>query len=223
MKRRDPFINDNLYHVMNKSIAGYEIFNSKDDFIRITQMLRFFSLKERYFKFSQLVGSVGFEKKGFEQTMAEIEKNQKNLVEIIAYCIMPTHFHILVKQTEDGGVSNFVGCVSNSYARYFNNKYNRKGHLWSDKFKSVIVDSDEQLLHLTRYIHLNPVTAGIVEDPSDWKWSSYDEYAGLKSDCNHLCNFKDLINMSFEDYSEFVNDRKDYQRELAKIKKIAIE
>ncbi len=223
MKRRDPFVNDNLYHVMNKSIAGYEIFNSEDDFIRIIQMLRFFSLKERYFKFSQLVVSVNFKKKGFDQSMTEIEQNNKSLVEIIAYCIMPTHFHIVVKQKEDEGVSNFVGCVSNSYAKYFNNKYNRKGHLWSDKFKSVIIDSDEQLLHLTRYIHLNPVTAGIIEDPSDWRWSSYAEHIGLESDYGNLCNFKDLINMSFKDYESFVNDRKEYQRELAKIKKIAIE
>ena len=64
----------------------------------------------------------------------------------------------------------------NSYTRYFNEKIKRKGPLWEGRFKKVLVNSDEQLLHLTRYVHLNPVSAGIVEKPEDWPCSSYREY-----------------------------------------------
>ncbi|MCM8826817.1 MAG: hypothetical protein NC904_04785 [Candidatus Omnitrophica bacterium] len=66
--------------------------------------------------------------------------------------------------------------VSNSYARYFNIKYGRRGPLWEGTFKNVLVNNDEQLLHLTRYIHLNPTTAFLVERPEDWSFSSYREY-----------------------------------------------
>lgn len=140
------------------------------------------------------------------------------LVQIIAYCVMPTHIHFALKQLKDAGISLFMGNIQNSYARYFNIKYNRKGPLWESKFKAKRVNNDEQLLHLTRYIHLNPVTAGIVDNPADWAASSYAEYLKINKEEKGMCEYSELIDFDPDKYKEFVDDRISYQRELAEIK-----
>ncbi len=78
---------------------------------------------------------------------------------------MPTHIHLILKQLKEDGISAYMSKILNSYTCYFNRRTKRKGPLWESRFKRVEVTSDEQLLHLTRYIHLNPVTAHIVEEP----------------------------------------------------------
>jgi len=223
MKRKHPLETGDFHHIVNRSIAKYEIFNSESDYERILLMLPFFSFENnRLPKFSEFISSASVKNKGFEKAFSEKINEEDKLVQIIAYCIMPTHFHLVLKQLKDNGISNFVGIISNSYSHYFNNKNNRKGRLWQDKFKNVPVNSDEQLLHLTRYVHLNPVTAGLVENPKNWKYSSYHEY--IQDDNGHfICEFKDLIDLAPKEYEEFVMARKEYQRELAKIKNIILE
>ena len=76
---------------------------------------------------------------------------------------MPNHFHLLLKQTIDNGISHFLSKFTNSYTKYFNTKYNRVGPVFQGVFKSVHIESDEQLMHLSRYIHLNPVVSAVVE------------------------------------------------------------
>jgi len=106
----------------------------------------------------------------------ELKQNSDLFVKIISYCIMPTHYHLLLEQVKDGGTEKFISKILNSYAKYFNLRHKRSGPLWSSRFKSVGVDDNEQLLHLTRYIHLNPTSAGYVSMPEDWQYSSYVEY-----------------------------------------------
>jgi len=223
MKRKHPLKTGDVHHIVNRSIAKYEIFNSTDDYERMLLMLLYFSFKNsRLPKFSQFISSALVKNKGFRKALSEKIDEEDKLVQIIAYCIMPTHFHLVLKQLKDNGISYFMRNISNSYSHYFNNKNNRKGRLWEDKFKNVPVNSDEQLLHLTRYIHLNPVTAGLVEKPENWKYSSYHEY--IQADNDHqICEFKNLIDLPPEEYKEFVMARKEYQRELAKIKNITLE
>ncbi len=223
MKRKHPLKTGYVHHIVNRSIAKYEIFNSTDDYERMLLMLLFFSFKNSKLpKFSKFISSASVENKGFEKTLSEKINEEDRLVQIIAYCIMPTHFHFVLKQLKDGGISYFMRNISNSYSHYFNNKNNRKGRLWQNRFKNVPVESDSQLLHLTRYIHLNPVTVGLIEDPKDWKYSSYHEY--IQTDNGHsICEFKNLIDLSPKKYEEFVMARKEYQRKLAKIKNIVLE
>ncbi len=224
MKRKEPLYTGSVYHVLNKSIAGYKIFTSDKDYIRMTQMLRFFSVRNREIpRFARFLELVESQKKSFEEIfLSETKDNSKN-VQIIAYCLMPTHFHLVLKQIKDNGISTFVGDLSNSYTRYFNTKYNRKGGLWEDRFKNIIIDSDEQLLHLTRYIHLNPVTSGLVNGADKWKYSSYPEYLKDKKIKYPLCDFKEFFSINPSNYSKFVSDRKSYQKELAIIKKLVAE
>ena len=149
--------------------------------------------------------------------------SQEDLVEIIAYCFMPTHIHLILRQLKKDGISTFMRRILNSYTRYFNLKNKRKGPLWESKFKNVEVVSDEQLMHLTRYIHLNPVTANLVEDPQEWSFSSYKEYLCEKQLEENICSYSKLLNIVPQDYKEFVSSRIDYQRELAGLKELFLE
>ena len=132
--------------------------------------------------------------------------------------MMPTHFHFILKEIKKGGIKNFVRLTTNSYSKYFNIKYRRKGPLWEGPFKNVAIENDSQLLHLTRYIHLNPVTAKLVNKAVDWEYSSYREYIGLTSENERLCNFSEYIDINIPEYKKFVSKQIEYQRELALIK-----
>lgn len=130
---------------------------------------------------------------------------------------MPNHFHLLLKQTSDGGISEFVGKLINSYTKFYNLKYNRVGPLFQGQFKAVLIESDEQLIHVSRYIHLNPITSFLVKDLSDYEWSSYNEYTN-----NHkgICK-KDEILGFFKDeasYQKFCLDQISYAQNLERIK-----
>ncbi|MEG4851052.1 transposase [Microcoleus sp. B5-D4] len=100
-------------------------------------------------------------------------------VDIIAYCLMPNHYHLLVYlQTDD--FSKLMQSFTLSYAKAINKRYQRVGSLFQGRFQAIHVDGEDYLLHLTRYIHLNPVCANIVEKAEDWEFSSYQEYIDLR-------------------------------------------
>jgi putative transposase len=136
---------------------------------------------------------------------------------------MPTHVHFVLKQLSENGISIFIGNLLNSYTRYFNTKHKRKGPLWEGRFKSVLVREQGQLLHLTRYVHLNPVTAGLVDKPEEWAASSYREYIGIVSGKNRICDFKGVLDIDRRRYAKFVEDRIAYQRQLAWMRKLILE
>ncbi|MBI5554335.1 MAG: transposase [Elusimicrobia bacterium] len=180
-------------------------------------LIRYYQISNPVVKFSR-----------FEQLPRDIKEFVRNdhddnrkLVEIIAYCLMPTHIHLLLKQTDDSGISHYLRKILNSYTRYFNIKHGRKGPLWEGKFKNVIVKTDSQLLHLTRYIHLNPATAKLVENPDSWHSSSYQEF--ISAGKQEICEFMELLEIKPETYKTFVEDRIDYQRKLAEIKALLLE
>ena len=157
---------------------------------------------------------------------SDIQKNNLdkngNIIDIIAYCIMPTHIHFVLKQKKDKGISIFMNILLNSYTRYFNTKHERKGPLWESRFQIRLVETDEYALHLSRYIHLNPTSAGLVQQPEDWEFSSYHEYlAAPKSE--PLCDFSKIISYKPATYRKFTENRKDYQRSLQIIKGILLD
>lgn len=213
MKRKEVLEIGYIYHIFNKSIAEYKIFNNHEEFSRMIELIRYYqtnNLKPRYSKFIEL-----------QKPPLMAVANSDKLVDIIAYCLMPTHIHLILKQLKKDGISIFVGNILNSYTRYFNTKHKRKGPLWESKFKGVLIDKDEQLFHLTRYIHLNPVTAYLIDKPEDWQFSSYKEYLGEAKD--RICKYDDILDIKRDDYREFVEDRIFYQRELAGIKDFLID
>ena len=217
--RKVPLVTDEIYHVYNKSIADYKIFNSEEDYERMKDEMVFYAVQNPPCKFSYY--------KNFKDPSGHIRLLLNNasekLIEIITYCIMPTHIHLILKELKEDGIRKFMTSILKSYSHYFNLKHNRRGPLWENRFQNVLVNTDEQFIHLTRYIHLNPVTAYIVNDPGEWKHSSYIEYIGVAEEYEKMCNFSQYLNMDASSYKKFVNDNIDYQRNLAKIKNLILE
>ena len=187
-------------------------------FERIRNLFKYYMIENPPFRFSMFM-SFKDREDIYKNQLSEKEK----LVDIIAYCIMPTHIHLILRQLKEKGISVFMGNVLNSYTRYFNIKTERKGPLWESRFRNVEVSSDEQLLHLTRYIHLNPVTAYLSDEPHEWRFSSYKEFLEECEDEEKICNYSGFLNIVPVEYREFVSSRKDYQQELAKIKDLCLE
>jgi putative transposase len=142
------------------------------------------------------------------------------LVEIIAYCLMPNHFHLVVRQLVDGGITSFMRRAMNSYTRAYNTRYRRVGTVFQGRFSEVVVESDQQLLHLTRYVHLNPFVAKLVRSPKEYPWSSYQLY--LAEGSSRLCRPTDIVTIAGGGtrYQSFVEDYASYAQDLASIKRL---
>ena len=217
--RKVPLVENEIYHIYTRSIAEYKIFRNKNDYKRIVDTLYFYSAEKPPCKFSIYLRLLEKEK---SKKLNEIELARKR-VQLIAYCIMPTHIHLILKQLLPHGISNYINQVLKSYGKYYNIKYSRRGPLCEGRFKNVLVETNEQFVHLTRYIHLNPSSISLVNDPVEWKYSSYNEYLDHIPAKERICDFSEHLDMEPGSYKSFVNERKDYQRELQKIKHLTIE
>lgn len=221
--RKVPLISGQVYHVVNRGVASQPIFISEWNYKRALETILYYQnvdipLKYSFYKRLQ--------KERKREYLNQISRNKNYSVDIISYCLMPNHIHILLKQLKDGGISSFMSNFSNSYTRYFNTKNKREGHLFQGKFKAVRISTDEQLLHITRYIHLNPYTSYIVkclEVLESYAYSSLPEY--LDSKLRGVCN-KNLVLGHFRSrdyYKKFIYDQADYQRKLDRIKHLILE
>jgi REP element-mobilizing transposase RayT len=105
---------------------------------------------------------------------------QKYGASIIAYCLMPNHYHFLLKQKGDTPLSRFINVLFNAYVQAVNRQQERIGTLFEKRFRHVCIKKEEYLIHLCRYIHLNPVKAQLVADPEKWLYSDYHEWIGEK-------------------------------------------
>lgn len=216
--RKIPLAIGEIYHIFSKSIAGFEIFRKDSEYGRMKSLLKYYKIENTPLKFSAFI-KIKDREKFFQKHFAA----KGALVNIIAYCLMPTHIHLILKQLKKDGISIFMRNVLNGYTRYFNIKTKRKGPLWESKFQRVLVSTDEQLLHLSRYIYLNPVTAYLVNKPQGWKFSSYKEFLGEVEDKERLCSDFEALDTKPQSYKEFVSSQIDYQRELAEVKKLFLE
>jgi len=136
---------------------------------------------------------------------------------------MPNHYHFLIRQIQDNGISEFISKISNSYTKYFNTRYSRVGPLLQGQFKALRIESDEQLIHVSRYIHLNTIASFLVKDLKEYPWSSYQNY--ISSQFDKACS-KDFVLSMFKSehtYEEFVLDQVDYAQKLELIKHLALE
>jgi REP element-mobilizing transposase RayT len=102
---------------------------------------------------------------------------KNNLFKIHSFCLMPNHFHLLIEQIGDVQISKLISQICTSYAMYINKKYKRVGHVFQERFRSVIIENDPQLMWTSAYIHMNPVKDFLVKNPEDYKWSSYSDFA----------------------------------------------
>ncbi len=199
--RHTPFFTNGYYHLFNRGVDKRKIF------------LRF----GYYLRFLKTVRSILNTGSATPRVISNQGLALKSKIHILAYCLMPNHYHFLIKQTQDEGVTEFMHRLNTSYTMYFNLNNKRTGRLFEYTFKAKTVSSDELLLHLSRYIHLNPVIAGIVEKPNEWRWSSYQEYFDIES--HPICEINEILSYfsSRDDYKQFISDQISYAKILHEI------
>lgn len=220
--RKIPLVNNEIYHIFNRGVASQPTFLNKRDYQRALETVFYYQNNNPPIKYSRFLS---LSIKDRAELLENMTKQKNFLIEFISYCLMPNHFHFLLRQIKDGGIAKFVGNFTNSYTRYFNTKQERAGPLFTGKFKSVRIETQEQLLHVSRYIHLNPFTSFVVKTLEALETYPYSSFPEFINSATNFCS-KDIVLANFKRadlYKQFVFDQADYQRTLAQIKHLAIE
>lgn len=210
--RLTPFINQSFYHIFNRGANKQKVFLNHNDYNRFFQTIMYYQFSGPKPRFST-----------YNRFRAKDFTANPKIVEIICYCLMPNHFHFLLRQTKKGGLTEFIRKLTNSYTKYFNIKHDRSGPLFQGEFKAVNIETDEQLLHLSRYIHLNPFVSGIVKNLNSFPYSSYKDF--IKPSLTKLCVVEPILEF-FKDskgYEKFIKDHQSYAKELETIKHFLID
>lgn len=203
-----------IYHVFNRSIAKTNIFHADNylqrsintiDYYRYCQKLRF-----------SMFGLLSYNQQ--QIYLSSIGKS-KPIVEIYVFSIMPNHFHFLIKQLVSNGIAKFIGTFQNSYAKFFNTLNKREGSLFQDRFKAKRITTNEELIHVSRYIHLNPVSSSLItfKELAHYPYTSYYWY--LNPQLNRFVSTSLILNYfkSLSRYSTFLADNANYQLKLHNI------
>lgn len=162
-----PLVTGEVYHVFNRGVDKRITFADDSDYLRFYKSLSHFNSVEP-------VGSL------FESVRNNKDVLSKRLVTIHAFCLLPNHFHILMTQNADEGISNFMKRIGGGYTSYFNEKYERSGSLFQGTFRRIGVEQNEKLLHLSMYINFNHAVHGINDGEQMFK-SSRAIYSGAKT------------------------------------------
>lgn len=150
-----------FYHIYNRGVEKRSIYQNSQDY-------------QTFLSYLKLYLSPPPETKPLQHL-----NNFAKTIELVTYCLMPNHFHLLVKQHTKFGINLFMQSLNTKYSMYFNKKYKRVGSLFQSRYKAVLIETDEQLLYLTKYIHLNPTSHNSAgSDPADYPYSSYKNYLG---------------------------------------------
>lgn len=210
--RKTEFKIGECYHVYNRGVEKRDVFGGDLDYFRFLKSLEEFNRVDP-------IGSI------FEQSFRDKKESLGNevskLVDIIAYCLNPNHYHLILKQLEDKGIEKFMHRVGVGYSKYYNHKYKRSGVLFQGVFKSIHIDSNEYLLYLSAYVNKNNFIHGYNKD--NWKYSSLADYLGKRD--GKLCN-KDIILGQFknvDEYMEFIEVNALHLKEKKDTEKYLIE
>lgn len=199
-----PLTTGEYYHVYSRGVDKRSIFTARPHYIRFLASMR-----------NILLTGSATEKAKRNQSLA-LKKSTNATVSVLCYCLMPNHYHLLLQQITENGISIFMHKLNTSYTMYFNMNHRRKGRLFESTFHARHIESDMLLLHVSRYIHLNPLLAHLVKVLEDYKWSSYNAY--IAQDVDTLCNKQQILsywkNESVTQYRSFVQDQIEYARLL---------
>ena len=192
--RKEQFINGEIYHIIIRAIDDNLIFKDIDDYYRgIFSIYEFNNAKPVTIR-ERRKARAKIKKEVADRGPASVDSRDK-LVEVLAFCIMPNHLHLLVRQLQDWGVVKFMSKLNTGYGGYFNRKYGRKGYVFQDRFLAVHIENEDQLKNIFVYIHTNPIALiepnwkekgienpeKIIKFLENYKWSSYLDYLGKKN------------------------------------------
>lgn len=211
--RKFSFTNGKFYHIYNRGIEKRKIFLEDGDYLRFIHYLYELNDKDglscnfrRQFNYAR------------GQASRSLSKKKRNLlVDIICFCLMPNHFHLLLRQLVENGISQFMQKLGTAWTMFFNAKYERTGRLFQGTFKAIEVGRENQFLHLSRYQHLNPLDliqpdwrergikqwGRVNQFLKNYRWSSYLDYIGKK-------NFPSVINP--ESLKEYFKNGREYKK-----------
>ncbi len=230
MKRE--LVNGEIFHILNRGVDGRKIFLDEKDYFRFVHNLFEFNDPEPVFNLGYYLKQT----QSIDLRNQYIEKPRKLIVEILAFCLMPNHFHFLLRQKIEGGITKFMRKLGIGYVNYFNQKYQRSGTLFQGRFKSILVKDEAHFAYLPYYIHFNPLDLKMpewrkgeiknyqsaIKFLESYRWSSHLDYLGKK-------NFPSITQREFllkvfdgsENYKKGI---KNWLKEMnsAKIKKLLL-
>ena len=209
--KKPQFLNDHIYHVYNRGVEKRDIF--MDDHDRFQFIHDLFEFNDENLVTNKK--SVEVQPPQVEFSKIENQRRRKTerkkLTEILAFVLMPNHFHLLLRQKMDNGIPKFMQKLGTGYTMSFNKKYERVGSLFQGNYKAVLVEREEHLRYLPIYIHLNPMKIFGGSTSEDWKflenyrWSSLLDYVGKK-------NFPSVIDKEF--LSVILGDEEEHKKEI---------
>jgi putative transposase len=167
------YVKDGFYHIYNRGVEKRIIFEDDQDYkVFLKYLKEALSPPPDSKLLKKTISLQGASFKGVPRQ----PKNFQNQIDLLAFCLMPNHFHLLLKQSSKDSMESFMRSVITRYSMYFNKRYSRVGKLFQGHYKACLIKNDNYLLHLSRYIHTNP-----LENYSDLTkaYSSYSQYIGL--------------------------------------------
>ena len=194
--RKIQLINGEYYHIYNRGVDKREIFLDEKDYQKFLRSLKEFNNKSYYEERVKVLEE--------KKELSSFLKKLKRIVNIVTYSLLPNHFHLIIKQSTDNGISNFMHKLGTSFTNYFNKKYNRSGSLFQGSYKLIHIKNNDYLLWLSGYVNGNSEIHKIANSAT-YRWSSLKNFLGkgqgeiLKDTSIILSQFKDL-----QDYKTFM-------------------
>ena len=196
---RKLYAADSFYHLYNRGVERRIIFMDAQDYAVFTSYLKTYLLPKDIKQLHSIIANPEYKWPKKDQALKLLRLNNfTDTLRLVAYCLMPNHFHLLLKQTEDTTIDRFMNSICTRFTMYFNRKYKRVGTLFEGVYKAVLVETDEQLLYLSKYIHRNPLDLILqgealqnMQNLRDYKYSSYRVYLESTASTNQeVYNFK---------------------------------
>lgn len=217
--RKEKFENENFYHIYNRGVDKRTIFSNERDYVRFVAALYLFNDSE-----TRDYDLTAINLLNLRGLASYTMRDRKPMIDIIHWCLMPNHFHLLLRQGVENGITNFMQKVGTSYTMYFNRKYQRSGRLFEGTFKAKPVECDEYFSHLSTYIPLNPVSLyspgwkengvpakdihNIKEKLLQYRWSSLADYFVETSIPKFVIkeSFFEVFGGSIKQYEELIDE-----------------
>ncbi len=239
MSRKVSFAEGEYYHIYNRGVEKRDVFLSDADRLRLQNLL-YLSNSKKHFNYRDI--ELGISRKKSSPSSPSLASDKASFAEIVdfvdrgepvvaigAYCFMPNHFHLLVKEIREGGISDYMQKITTAYTKFFNKKYDRVGALFQNTFKAEHADEDNYLKYLYAYIHLNPVKLtqpdwketgirnrdGALKALGTYSWSSYLDYRGNDRPEKAILSSEEFPEHfpGSSDFSYMINDWLEYHSE----------
>jgi putative transposase len=221
--RTTQFANHEYYHIYNRGVDKRTVFEEESDFFRFYISLILLNSE----KDGLMEDWRDFKRCNPRAQLSEFLKQcskSDNIVEIVAYCLNPNHYHLLLKQKTEGGIKKYMHKVATSYTNYFNVKHGRSGSLFQGRFKASHIKSTGKLLYMSVYVSCNSEVHGIAP-AKNYPWCSFGEYISGSSKSN-LCGGKKVVMDNFkrrDSFRDFVRENIQHMKERKEEEKLFLE